>query len=133
MHYEKLYNHFSYFNKFSKKILKLVNLVISDQRFWRILAELEKPHNFNMIQTTNQLTSSNRPKGLEKVTNDFESRLRKQKELNQHEWRLSGLHAEHRRRVNRFNKMLQFFNPHGRPSRDVNLSKSDLPNKKRPL
>ena len=40
------------------------------------------------------------------------------------------LHAEHRRRVNIFNRMLQFLNP--RPSRDVNLnlSKSGLPHKK---
>ena len=71
-------------NKFFLKILKLVDPVISDQRSWRILAELEKPHNFNMIQTTNQLTSSNRPKGFEKVTDDFESQLTKQKVLNQH-------------------------------------------------
>lgn len=117
-------------NKFFKKILKVVDPVISDQRFWRILAELEKPHNFNMIQTTNELTSSNRPKGFEKVTDDFESRLTKQKVLNQHESKLCRLHAEDRRRVNRFNKMLQFLNPHRRPSRDVNLSKSGLPHKK---
>ena len=117
-------------NKFFKKILKLVDPVISDQRSWRILAELEKPHNFNMIQTTNQLTSSNRPKGFEKVTDDFESRLTKQKVLNQDESKLSQLDAKHRRRVNKFNKMLQFLNPRCRPSRDVNLSKSGLPHKK---
>ncbi len=114
-------------NKFFKKILKLVDPVISDQRFWRILAELEKPNNFNMIQTKNQLT---RPKGFEKVTDDFESRLTKQKVLNQQESKLSRLNAEHRIRVNRFNKMLHFLNPHRRPSRDVNLSKSGLPHKK---
>jgi len=83
-----------------------------------------------MIQTTNELTSSNRPKGFEKVTDDFESRLTKQKVLNQHESKLSRLHAKHRRIVNRFNKMLQFLNPHRRPSCDVNLSKSGLPHKK---
>lgn len=117
-------------NKLLRRLLEIVDPVISDQRFWRILAELEKPHNFNMIQTTNQLTSSSRPKGFEKVTDDFESRLTKQKVLNQHESKLSRSHAEHRRRVNRFNKMLQFLNPHRRPSRDVNLSKSGLPHKK---
>ena len=117
-------------NKFFKKILKVVDPVISDQRFWRILAELEKPHNFNIIQTTNELTSSNRPKGFEKVTDDFESRLTKQKVLNQHESELSRLHVEHRRRVNRFNKMLHFLNPHRRQNRDVNLSKLGLPHKK---
>jgi len=101
----------------------VVGPVISDQRFWRILGELEKPHNFNMIQTTNQLTSSKRPKGFEKVTNDFESRLTKQKILNQHA-------LNHIKRVNRFNKMLQFLNLHLCPSRDVNLSKSGLPDKK---
>ena len=117
-------------NKFFKKILKLVDPVISDQRFWRILAELEKPNNFNMIQTKNQLTSSKRPKGFEKVTDDFESRLTKQKVLNQQESKLSRLNAEHRIRVNRFNKMLHFLNPHRRPIRDVNLFKSGLPHKK---
>lgn len=30
-------------NKFLKKILKLIDPVISDQRFWRILGEFEKP------------------------------------------------------------------------------------------
>jgi len=40
------------------------------------------------------------------------------------------LHAEHERRVNRFNKILQFLNPHRRPNRDVNLFKSGLPHKK---
>jgi hypothetical protein len=115
-------------NKFLEKILKLIDPVISNQRFWRVLSELEKPHKFNMIQPTNQSTSSNRPKGFEKVTDDFESRLTKQKVLNEHDSKLSGLHAEHRKRVNRFNRMLQFLNP--RPSRDVNLSKSGLPHKK---
>lgn len=110
----------------NKFFIKLVDPVISDQRFWRVLAVLEKPHNFDMIQTTNL----NRPKGFKKVTDDFESRLTKQKVLNQHESKLSRLHTEHRRRLNRFNKMLYFLNPHGRPSRNVNLSKSGLPHKK---
>ena len=115
-------------NKFLKRVLELMDPVISNQRFWRVLSELEKPHKFNMIQPTNQSTSSNRPKGFEKVTDDFESRLTKQKVLNEHDSKLSRLHAEHRKRVNRFNRMLQFLNP--RPSRDVNLSKSGLPHKK---
>ena len=38
-----------------------------------------------MIETTNQLISLDRPKGFEKVTDDFESRLTEQKVLNQHE------------------------------------------------
>lgn len=117
-------------NKFFKKILKSVDLEISDQRFWRVLAELEKPDNSIMIQTTNQLTSSNHPKGFEKVTDDFESRLTKQKILNQHDSKLSLLHAKHIRRVKRFNKMLQFLNYYRRPSRHVNLSKLGLPHKK---
>lgn len=76
-----------------------------------------------MIQLTNQLTSSNRPKGFEKVTDDFESHLTKQKVLNEHDSKLSQLHADHRKRVNRFNRILQFLNPrHPRPSRDVILS-----------
>ena len=109
-------------NKFVKKILRLVEPVISDKRFFRILAELEKPHNFTMVQTTNQLTSLNRPKGFEKVTDDFESRLTKQKALE--------LRVKDRRRMNIFNNMLQFITPRRRPSRDVNLSKSGLPHKK---
>ena len=117
-------------NKFFLKILKLVDPVISDQTFWRIFAELEKPNNFNMIQTKNQLTSLKRPKGLEKVTDDFESRLTKQKGLNQQESKLSRLHTEHSRGVNRFKRMVHFLNPHRRPSRDVNLSKSGLPHKR---
>ena len=111
-------------NKFLKRVLELMDPVISNQRFWKVLSELEKPHKFHMIQPT----SSNRPKGFEKVTDDFESRLTKQKVLNEHDSKLSRLHAEHRKRVNRFNRMLQFLNP--RPSRDVNLSKSGLPYKK---
>ena len=83
-----------------------------------------------MIQTKNELTTSNRPKGFEKVKDDFDSRLKKQKVLNQHESKLLQLHAENRRIGNRFNKMLQFLNIHRRPSRDINLSKSGLPNKK---
>ena len=117
-------------NKFLKKTLKLIDPVISDQRFWRILVELEKPHKFPMIQPTNQLPSSNRPQGFEKVTDDFESRLTKQKLLNEHDSKLSRLHAEHRKRVNRLNRMLHFLNPRSRnagPSLDVNLSKSGLP------
>jgi hypothetical protein len=51
-------------NKFFKKILKLVDPVISDQRFWTTFSALEKPHNFNIIQTTNQLKRSNRPKSF---------------------------------------------------------------------
>jgi hypothetical protein len=115
-------------NKFLKKILKLTDPVISDQRFWRILAEFEKPNNFTIIQPTN----SNRPKGLEKVTDDFESRVAKQKVLNERDSKLSQLHAQHKKRVNRFNKIAHFLNPllDPRPSRDVNLSKSDLPRKK---
>lgn len=74
------------------------------------------------------LTSSNRPKGLENITDDFESRLTKQKALNQHESKLSRLHADDVKRVNRFKRMLHFLKP--RPSRDVNLSKSGLPHKK---
>jgi len=77
-----------------------------------------------MIQPTN----SNRPKGFEKVRDDFESRLTKQKVLNEHDSKLLRQHAEHRKRVNRFNRMLQFLNP--RPSRGVNLPKSGLPHKK---
>lgn len=115
-------------NKFIKRVLELMDPVISNQGFWRVLSELEKPHKFNMIQPRNQLISSNRPKGFEKVTDDFESRLTKQKVLNEHDSKLSRLHAERRRRVNRFNRMLQFLNP--RSSRDVNLSKSSLPHKK---
>ena len=116
-------------NKSLKGIWELVDQIISDPRFWRILAELEKPlelHKLPMIQPT----SSNRPKDFGKVTDDFESRLTKQKVLNQHESKLLRLHAEHKRRVNRFNKMLQFLNPHGRPSRNLNLSKSGFPHKK---
>ena len=119
-------------NKFLKKILKLIDPAISDQQFWRILVELEKPYKFTMIQPTNQSTSLNRPKGFEKVKDDFESRLTKQKILNEHDLKLSQLHAEHHKRVNRFNIMLKFLNP--RPSRYVNLypsyvslSKSGLP------
>ena len=37
-------------NKFLKRVLELMDPVISNQRFWRVLSELEKPHKFNMIQ-----------------------------------------------------------------------------------
>ena len=66
-------------NKLLKKLLEIIDPVISDQRFWKILTELERPDNFNMIQTTNQLTSYNlKPyEGFRKVTDDFENRLTK--------------------------------------------------------
>ncbi len=83
---------------------------------------MEKPHKFYKIQTLN------RPKSFEKVTDDFDSRLKKQKVSNEHDSKL----LEHMKRVNRFNRLLHFLNP--RPSRDVNLSKylskSSLPHKK---
>lgn len=58
-------------NKFLNRVLELMNPVISNQRFWRILSELEKPHKFNMIQPTN----SNRPKGFEKKKYQMISRV----------------------------------------------------------
>ena len=117
-------------NKLFGKILRAVDPLISNQKFWKVLAELEKPYNFNVIETTNKLTTANRPKGFEKITDDFDSRLTNQKVLNQRELKLFQLHNEHKRRVNRFSKMLHFLNHHRRENNDINLFKSRLPNKK---
>ena len=114
-------------NKLLRKILDVVNPVISNQRIWRILAEFEKPNKFTMIQITNELPSSNRPKNFENVRDDFSSRVEKQKVLNKDEAKVSRVQGQHKRRVNRFNKMLNFLVRNRRPSADVNLVKSNLP------
>ena len=78
-------------NKFLEKIWYLVKPVATDSKVWRVLSEFEKPYEFTMIQPTNQLTSSNRPNDFENVIDDFESRLTKQKVLNQHESKLQNV------------------------------------------
>ena len=121
-------------NKILKKIVNLIDPIISDQRFWRILAELEKPSNFTIIEITQpnkiETKNSSRPKGFENVKDDFENRLTKQKLLNDQELKLSRLEADHVKIVNRFNRIMGFLKPRWRRDRTVNLSKSGLPHKK---
>lgn len=121
-------------NKILKKVVNLIDPVISDQRFWRILAELEKPSNLTIIEirqpNTIETKNLSRPKGFENVKDDFENRLTKQKLLNDQESKLSRLHADHVKRVNRFNIMMSFLKPRWRLDHTVNLSKSGLPHKK---
>ena len=65
-------------NKILKKVVNLIDPVISDQRFWRILAELEKPSNLTIIEirqpNTIETKNLSRPKGFENVKDDFENR-----------------------------------------------------------
>jgi hypothetical protein len=121
-------------NKFLKRILNGLEPVLTNQELWKILSELEKPHKFTTIQPTGQSTSSARPKGFEKVRDDFESRVTRQKILNEHDSKLFRLQDERIKRVNTFNKILNFLNPLGRFNNraDLNkyLSKSGLPRNK---
>jgi hypothetical protein len=101
-------------NKFLKRISNGLEPVLTNQNLWRILAELKKPHKFTTIQSTDQSTISARSKGFEKVRDDFESRLTRQKILNEHDSKLFRWEYEHIKKVNRFNKMLNLLNPLGR-------------------
>ena len=117
-------------NKRALRLLEIVDSVISDQGFWRIAAELQKPYNFHKIQTPNQVRSVNRPsrpRGFEKVKDDFESRLAQQKVLNQHESKLLRLDAEHRRSVNRCNKMASIIKQEKIVSNINSLGPSECP------
>lgn len=118
------------FNKLVKRLVNIIGPIISDQRVLRILAEFEKPHNFHKIQ----ITRSSRPKGFETVTDDFENRLRAQKLLNEHESKFLKLNDKYKKRIRFFhsvNPHLLSVNPPHRSSSNLNLYKSDLPQKKR--
>ena len=121
-------------NKVVKKIINLIDPVISDQRFWRILTELEKPSSFTKIELTHPTTietkNFSRPKGFENVKDDFENRLTEQKSLNNQESKLSQLHSDHLRRVRRFNRIMGFLKPRWRQDPTINFFKSGLPHKK---
>jgi hypothetical protein len=78
-------------NKFLERILNRFKPVLTNGKFWRILVELEKPYKVPTIQPT----SSARPKGFEKVTDDFQSRVKEQKVLNERDSKLFILHEKH--------------------------------------
>jgi hypothetical protein len=118
-------------NKFLKKGLELGLTIISDPVVLKILAELEKPPRFLMIQPT----SSNRLKGFEKITDDFKSRLKKQEILNEYDRNASQANADYRKMKNRLKSMLMFtsFRTKSlnlRENRSMRLSQSGLPHKK---
>ena len=82
-----------------KKIEKVIGLIISRSELWRILAELEKSSNFTIIETPDysivETKISNRTKGFENVTDDFENRLTNQKLLNNQETEFLRVQAAH--------------------------------------
>ena len=93
-------------NKFLTKVAYQIEPIVTNQKLWRILSELEKPvksATWNNIQSTNVV----RPiaLNLNKTTefpNDFESRLEQEQLLNARDSKLLRAQTKVKRDVNRF-------------------------------
>ena len=112
-------------NKILKAVLQKIDPIISDQRFWRIIAELTKPNNFHVIQATSPSTSLNRPKGFENVKDDFESRSAKQEALELRQKKALKRYQSNTRLFSRLNFLLPVVDPPRPP-----VFQSNLPHKK---